>query len=273
MAVSFTKYSINYLKDMKQFSLPILQNTPLCQGFYQLSFAWDESAGIPMPGQFLTVRVSSSSVPLLRRPFAISAYDPLNKHASFIYQKRGAATEILAGKATGELADVIAPLGSAFTLPPPNTRAIVVAGGVGLGPILFLSTFLRQQGIDTTFVFGCRSSAFVPRLDAFEAQEPVICTDDGSVGVKGTVIEYLRTLPHQRFANARLYCCGPEPMLRACHEFSGERAMGCEVSVEQVMACGVGACMGCVVKVNYGNGYARACKEGPVFNSEVIRWS
>lgn len=253
---------------MRQFSSEIIQNRKISRDFFELSFTWARPAGEPLPGQFLTIRVSDSSTPLLRRPFAIS--NITGEDASIIYQKRGVSTEILSGKQPGDTIDVIAPLGKPFSLPPKGDRALLVAGGIGLGPILFLSSVLRKRGYESKFIFGCRTKTLIPECESFDLEKPQICTDDGSAGFNGNVREYLESIKKKIASGTIIYCCGPGPMLRSCGEFASNEGLRCQVSVEQIMACGVGACMGCAVKVKGGSGYLRACKDGPVFNSTEI---
>jgi dihydroorotate dehydrogenase electron transfer subunit len=138
-----------------------------------------------------------------------------------------------------------------------------------LGPILFLVNYLKARSIPVTFVFGCRTSSFVPDSDAFRAALPHICTDDGSTGFKGNSISYIEQNV-KIDGKTVLYGCGPHLMLKSLSSLAEGIQAQAWVSVEQVMACGVGACMGCAVKTV--SGYARACKEGPVFNAKDIVW-
>lgn len=257
---------------MNQISASIRSNTPIAQSFHEATFTWPTQSPPPLPGQFVSIRISDATAPLLRRPFAFSNVDPKAGTASIIYQTRGAATELLAGKGAGESLDVIGPLGKPFPQPEEKGICVLVAGGIGLGPMLFLAKHLRERRREVLFVYGCASEALVPRSESFRRANAVVCTDDGSVGFHGTNVAYLRTLPETRFAGATMYACGPTPMMKACHELAGERGVPCYVSMEQVMACGVGACMGCVVKTTSGSGFARVCKEGPVFDSREIVW-
>ncbi len=223
------------------------------------------------PGQFLTVRISPSVVPLLRRPFAISRLTTEKNDISFIYQIRGAGTELLSTFGCGSEVDVIGPLGTPFPLPLPGQHSVLVAGGIGLGPVLFLADTLQLSGLDHSFVFGCRSAAFLPEA-LFADRSVTVCTDDGSSGFAGNVVEYLESVAGELPADTRIYCCGPEPMLKGCHRFAMDHGFTCFVSVEQVMACGVGACMGCAVRLADGVSFARACREGPVFDSKELAW-
>jgi dihydroorotate dehydrogenase electron transfer subunit len=224
-----------------------------------------------LPGQFLTVRISPSVVPLLRRPFAISRLNAEKDGLSFIYQIRGAGTELLSTFGHDSEVDIIGPLGTPFPLPAQGQHSMLVAGGIGLGPVLFLADTLQQSGYDHSFVFGCRSAAFLPGA-LFTDRSVAVCTDDGSSGFAGNVVEYLDSIAGELPADTRIYCCGPEPMLKGCHRFAMAHGLSCYVSVEQIMACGVGACMGCAVRLADGVSYARACREGPVFDSKELAW-
>ena len=256
---------------MQQFDSIIKNNQKIADSFLTMEISW-ESKDIPSPGQFLTLRVSEDTSPLLRRPFAFSGFNPVKMTCSLIYQKRGRGTELLAGKQSGDLINIIGPLGKPFPLPQGKGQILLVAGGIGIGPILFLASQLHQLKYHFSFIFGCRNHSFVPDSQQFRDLNPIICTDDGSEGFKGTTGDYLKSIENDILPGSTIYSCGPHPMLRACHELAQRRSGTCWVSVEQIMACGVGACMGCVVKTKGEPGYARACKEGPVFSSYDLLW-
>ena len=258
---------------MKHYSARIVSNSLCCENMYEMQFTADGVEIAPLPGQFCTIRVSQATSPLLRRPFAISDFDVTTMITSMVYKKCGPATEILAGKNPGDPLDVIAPLGNSFTGFKQGENTILVAGGTGFGPILFWNKYLCCRGEKPVMVLGCRSKDQLPALSGATSPKAQLCTDDGSAGFKGTVVEYLRTLKTGVLNKAALYCCGPLPMLKACHEFSLEKGVDCYVSLEQVMACGVGACMGCAVKIKGENPYARVCTEGPIFNSRTVLWT
>lgn len=252
---------------MKQFRGKILGNRPLSADYFELEFMWDRHAGRPLPGQFFTLRISDNTVPLLRRPFAFSAFNAKSSCASMIYQKRGRGTAILAGRRKGEVLDIIGPLGRPFPMPAGKRKVFLVAGGIGLGPILFLASRLRKVQV----IAGFRTKSLVPAPSVYAGTRPVICTDDGSKGFRGTATDYLKSIERAFAGNAVIYACGPLPLLKACHELAQGNGCECHVAVEQVMACGVGACMGCAVKTVDGE-YKRACTEGPVFNSRELQW-
>jgi dihydroorotate dehydrogenase electron transfer subunit len=256
---------------MKQYSAEVITNRKLCSSLYQVDFILDGCKELPFPGQFFSVRITDSLVPLLRRPFAFSAFDPSRCQASCVYQVRGIGTRLLSSVSASAILDIIAPLGVPFPLPGDNQKPVLVAGGIGLGPLLFLADAITEKGLEFDLIFGCRSVEYFPE-SLFGGMKVVLCTDDGSAGFHGSVIDYLSAMGLPEHNNRVLYCCGPHPMLKACNGFSLRHRLDCYVSVEQVMACGVGACMGCAVKVRRPEQFVRACKEGPVFNSRDIVW-
>ncbi len=252
----------------------ILTFQKLSKNFYLLKFKWSSENDTPLPGQFFTIRVSDTTVPLLRRPFAFSNFDITGNTASFIFEKKGVGTEMLAAMGVNEELDIIGPLGNTFFQPQDDRPIILVAGGIGLGPMLFLAETLQRGNKVFNFVFGAKSKTLIPNQNIFKNINPVICTDDGSDGFSGTTIDYLKSINDDGILNSgHLMACGPLPMLKACHEFALENSTSCQVSLEQTMACGVGACMGCVVKIKQEPGFARVCKEGTVFNSKDILWT
>jgi dihydroorotate dehydrogenase electron transfer subunit len=261
---------------MKHFSAEILSNAPVSDCFHELTFAWDAAA--PTPGQFCTVRVSPYSAPLLRRPFAFSGYDASQKTASIIYKKRGPATRILSGLAAGGKCDIIGPLGTGFSAMPgfPFPSVLCIAGGTGIGPMLFMAESVACAGGVARLILGCRTAGNVPALGLLGKLGAVITTDDATKGYGGTPADYLAKLTKDRFRGFTVCACGPMPLLLACHNWAQAEGLACFAAIEQIMACGVGACMGCAIRVKTASGstgFARACTEGPVFDSERIVWT
>jgi dihydroorotate dehydrogenase electron transfer subunit len=254
---------------VKQFQAEILENRPVAEAWRELVLSWDEGAGAPEPGQFLTLRVSPYSDPLLRRPLAFSDYDPVKKTASAIYQIRGGATRLLAELSPGSRIDTLAPLGKGFPAPSPGERPLLAGGGIGLGPLLFLGKTLAASGRSPLLAFGLRSSSLLPSIALPEGT--ILCTDDGSSGFKGTPVDWLSGHASEKAGEARLYGCGPTPMLAALASLAGRRLWRASLSAEQWMACGVGACMGCALP-RPGGGFLRACSDGPVFEAASIDW-
>lgn len=260
---------------MKNFKSKILHQKSIAQGYMEMTFNWPEDCETPRPGQFLTLKIQEQPIPLLRRPFALSAFDDVRKTASIIYQIRGTGTEMLAARTGGDPLDVLSPLGNSFTFPEKEATPLLVAGGIGLGPILYFARELDKTGHSPVLIFGCRNKSLIPDLPPLKNGRIQFCTDDGSEGFQGTSVDYLNSLPSQEMENAMLYSCGPTGMLKACHNFALAREIPCETAMEEMMACGVGACMGCVVELaeNQKKKYARVCKDGPVFQSRIIKWT
>jgi dihydroorotate dehydrogenase electron transfer subunit len=269
---------------VQQFDARILENRPVAESWRELVLSWEAEA--PEPGQFLTLRASSFSDPLLRRPFAFAGHEGAEPRTSadskgagatvsVVYQVRGGATRLLSELAPGSSVDALGPLGRGFPLPAEGETPIVAGGGIGLGPLLFLDAALRAAGRRPLAALGFRSAAMVPGLEL--PAGAAVCTDDGSAGFHGTPVDWIsRNVPSVQGdapgACVRLYGCGPLPMLAALAELAAARGWGASLSAEQWMACGVGACMGCALPRADGSGYLRACADGPVFDSREIDW-
>ena len=265
---------------MPLFDGRVLANTEIASDYYQMDFSWPTDVRAPSPGQFLTVRVSRTAVPLLRRPFGISGFIPAESHpadppeaiASMIYWRRGPATALLAGLEPGDTLGVMGPLGVGFPAPEPFSVPILIAGGVGVGPILFLANTLAAAGYAPLLLLGARTASSMPRVNAHHHVQVRRSTDDGSLGFRGTAIDLLEQTIGVVSGRLEIFCCGPEAMLRAAHECAVRHGLPAWVAMEQTMGCGVGACMACAVRVNRPERYARVCTEGPVFRSTEIVW-
>lgn len=254
----------------------VIHNRPAARGYLSLRFSWPETSPVPKPGQFLTIRVSDSPVPLLRRPFAFS--DTGDGWAEILYEKRGTATTLLGGLQQGDSLDLLGPLGNSFSPPREHRRPVLIGGGIGMGPVLYWSRILAAQGYRPLLIIGARDKGLIPDLDLPRGIDFLPATDDGSLGFHGTVVDclvnYIENHPEAEHGNLELYSCGPNPMMRALHSWSRGQLPPAPlwVSMEQTMGCAVGACMGCVVKVHGEKPFARVCMEGPVFDSSLIDW-
>ncbi len=225
------------------------------------------------PGQFVMLRVSGTRDPLLARPFGIAAAS--KGTIELYYRVVGRGTAMLAAVESGQCLAVQGPLGNGFSLPQKGVTPVLVAGGSGFPPLLALASRLRApaQVFLGSRDCDCLPPAGVMKIFKQHAERVFIATDDGSHGAKGLVTE-----PLERFlASSKevrkivVYACGPRGMLAAVSKVAASRGVVCYVSLEERMACGLGACMGCSVPVA-GGGYRRACKEGPVFDSRDIDW-
>ncbi len=271
----------------------IIANRNVSPGYYRMRMHCPGAAARSKPGQFVMVRAGSSIDPLLRRPFAVhrvcgkSGAAPAAGSPSCIeilYRIAGKGTLLLSRMKTGEEIDLLGPLGSGFSQPPGIETAVLVAGGIGVAPLLPLAQFLgrRKRAVSRTVIIGGATRGDILCRGDFKetGARVVVSTEDGSAGVRGLATDLLEqaldALAPQAAAHLALYACGPLPLLQRVAAMAREHAVSCQVSLESTMACGVGACLGCSVPVRSGRGraasYQRVCKEGPVFDSAVIDW-
>jgi len=231
-----------------------------------------EVAQIVKPGQFVMVSAGKGKDPLLRRPFSISqVYN--NRYFQLLFKVVGQGTSLLAHCREGEYLSVLGPLGSGFQIDCTGINCLV-GGGMGIAPILFLGKWMARKCPENPplVVIGARTEAELAPLvkDFAEIGLSVhAATDDGSLGHHGFVTDVLKNLNLD--TGSKAYVCGPYPMMCAVHLFCKEKGFSCQVSMETSMACGMGACLGCIVPVEKG-GYAHACFDGPVFDAEELLW-
>lgn len=254
----------------------ILENVTAAPGYNRMRLLAPELAGAFRPGQFFQLRLGGAeSGFFLRRPFAPSKYH--DDGFSFYYAIVGAGTERLALMEPREEVDVLAPLGNAFTLTEPGEKAVLFGGGYGAPSLATLAAELYRRGADVTTLLGAKTvDALLNREGFSEFGKLVVATDDGSFGVHGTVIDAFRQeFAGDRLERTRFYGCGPVGMLRAVWETAKELGIRCEVSLEERMACGFGACMGCAAPVltEGGSVFRRVCHEGPVFEAGTLAWN
>lgn len=222
------------------------------------------------PGQFYMIEISKGLDPLLKRAFSLFRKGP--GQLEILYRIRGKGTTALRSMGAGTVLDVLGPLGTFYPLPEPGQVPVIVAGGIGIASVFSLAEEMKGRAI---VLYGGRSSSelLVHEEIAALSREIVICTDDGSQGRKGTVTAGLDVFFEDRreiVKSSVIYACGPAAMLREVAKIAGTRRIRAYVSMEEHMACGVGACLGCVVKTRYG--YQRVCKDGPVFDAREIDW-
>ena len=267
-----------YTPPMRRFDALVLENREISRDYRRIVLEWPGEVGTPRPGAFLTVGVSGTTDPLLRRPFAFSGFDPLDGWASFIFQIRGPATRLLAERRPGTVLDVLGPLGNGFPDPAAGALPILAGGGIGLGPMLFTARDFQSRAAEggwkaPVLVLGFRTAPQIPDIELPEGT--AVCTDDGSSGFHGSAVQGVELAEagsrYGTEAPPIYYACGPAPMLAALNRLAASRSAPYWAAVEQWMACGVGACMGCAVRLKDGS-FARACVEGPVFEGSRIDW-
>ncbi len=236
-----------------------------------------------LPGQFVMVRMKSCDQPFLSRPFSIySVYSHgKNTFLEILYKVVGKGTEAFSRLREGDILNILGPLGKGFDIPSECDKIVLIAGGVGIAPLSFLAERCERDinGAEIVCYIGAGSLEALVSLDRIEGICSVvkISTDDGSWGHAGSVTELFRRDMELYMDNdSRIYSCGPNPMLRSLNKLLKGRPVACQVSLEERMACGIGACLGCVVKIksgDVGGGLVRVCKEGPVFDISSVDYS
>ena len=235
---------------------------------WAISIHAPEVASIVKPGQFINIKISEYNTPLLRRPFSVQRID--GDEIAIIFSVFGLGTLLLSQKKPGENLDIIGPLGNAFNIDGSFETAVLVAGGIGVAPLPFLTSSLRQSTRKIITFLGARTST---QIISQYLENVSIATDDGSMGYHGTVVDLLRLhLSVQKYQNTKIFACGPTPMLRSISDLILEIDVPCEASFESAMACGFGICQGCPVELtDQKKKYALVCKDGPVFDIRSIR--
>ena len=254
---------------MYQIKAKILCNKRIISGHYKMRLHAPGIAQEAKPGQFVHIRTENGYNPLLRRPFGIHGCQ--DEEIEILYKVVGRGTQALAGKKIGNGIDILGPLGQGFKIDPDSGRIVLVAGGMGIAPLCFLAE--KLSGEDILVLVGAESAGKVLCLERFEMLNAKIqiATEDGSKGFKGMLGELFSHFLKKNSQLDLVYACGPMPMLRRIAQLSLKYKIPCQVSLEQKMACGMGACLGCTIEGK--NSYLRACSDGPVFQAQQILWN
>ena len=251
--------------------MTVTENTPLGSLYGLLKLVPANGSELPdmKPGQFVQVEVADSKTTYLRRPISINFVDRSSNSLWLLVRKAGEGTRHLAAAEVGKTINVILPLGRGFGIDDvAGKKVLLVGGGVGVAPLLYLGAKLREQGVMPDFLLGARSAKDLLQLDDFAKTGNVFTsTEDGSHGEKGLVTT------NSVFDRAydKIFCCGPMPMMKAVAAVARQKGIDCEVSLENKMACGIGACLCCVEKKNDGHNVC-VCTDGPVFNINELPW-
>lgn len=243
----------------------ITRQQEIAPGIYDMELSFPKGARTAKPGQFLAM-YCNDGIKLLPRPISICGIDKGKGILRVVYRIAGEGTREFSQMREGESLEVMGPLGNGFTMK--EEEAIIIGGGIGIPPMLELS---RQLSAPKTIVLGYRDNTFLK--EEFESCGDVrVATEDGREGVKGTVIDAIR---EYGIKGKVIYACGPMPMLKAVAEYAQENGMEAQISLEERMACGIGACLGCICRsktkdhhTNVNN--KRICKDGPVFDAKEV---
>jgi dihydroorotate dehydrogenase electron transfer subunit len=259
---------------LKILKCQLIEKTWLTPTIVRQRFRSRELTQFTLPGQFVNIKVSDNFVPLLRRPFSLHRVDRGQGWVEILFQVIGTGTKLLTDFEVGNELNILGPLGNHFIIPNDCAHAILIAGGLGIAPLLFLAQELTRQNIPATLFFGNKSREFFCCLNDFEKLNIsyFLATDDGSLDFKGTVTDlFLAKQAMVNKSHSIIYTCGPNPMLQKIKGIANQLILSCQVSLETMMACGFGACLSCVVNsTDLSNPYKYVCKDGPVFNASEI---
>lgn len=261
----FVKEQINMKYTQGKYLL--VRKAVLAKQIYDFTILCPDIAQAAEVGQFIHILPQGHS---LRRPISICEIDKEKGTLRIVFQIKGEGTELIADTPQGGNLDVVGPLGHGFTVAEKSDKVVLVGGGIGVPPILPLA---QHYGKNAVVILGFRSADAVILKNDFEktGAEVIVCTDDGTFGVKGLVTEPLKDAVK---GAAAVMSCGPVPMLKAIAQVSEEAGVPCQVSLEERMGCGVGACLVCACKVkkNGEERFGHVCKDGPVFDSREVMW-
>lgn len=260
----------------KQVYAQIIDNHEIAKEIYNMKFKAPSISKAALPGQFVHIRCNNNYKPLLRRPFSISQVQ--DNYVSIIYEVIGTGTKALSELEKGEKLDILGPLGSSFAFPKEEKKIFVIGGGVGVVPLSFLIDFIVEKKVqmldNINLILGVRNSKKLILEKKFNNQKLVdlyLVTEDGSKGKKGSAIDMFKKLYFSNRSNEIIvYGGGPDGMLRELSRICSTNGIPGEITYENVMACGVGACLGCVIKT--ASGLKKVCKDGPVFGINEIKW-
>ena len=243
----------------------VLKNEKIAEGIYDMWLEAKDMASFAKPGQLVSLYCNDGSR-LLPRPISICETDQSTESLRLLYRVVGKGTEEFSKLRPGDMIDCMGPLGNGFTFE--GTRALIIGGGIGIPPLLELA---KRLSCEKTIVLGFRDETFLVK-DFEKYGSTYVATENGNLGTKGNVLDAIRK---HRLTGDIIYACGPAPMLRGIKEFAMESKIKAQLSLEERMACGIGACLACVCKsvktdphTNVNN--KRICKEGPVFYAEEV---
>jgi dihydroorotate dehydrogenase electron transfer subunit len=252
----------------------VIDNKEVAKEHYKLTFSSNYITSHAEPGQFVQIRCANSTDPLLRRPFSIHKINKESKEIEIIYRVIGKGTKIISNLQIGTYVDVLGPLGSGFKVSEKKQVAVFVGGGCGIAPLFAAAEEAKKHVKAVYAVIGVNHRDGVLCESDFKAlgAETIVTTDDGSYGRKGVASDILLELLSSKLReqDSIIFACGPKPMLKAVTEIASQFKIDCQLSLDEWMACGIGACKGCAAETT--SGYKMVCKDGPVFDSKEIKW-
>lgn len=259
-----------------QHSFTVISNESIARDLWRMRIASDVAQTI-RPGQFMNLSVPGDGSHILRIPLSFKRANADDGTVELIYAVVGEGTRRLSHMRAGESSTLTGPCGKGWRLPSADGRALLVAGGVGLPPVMAVAQLLKDAGVSFDAIVGARTVDMLCQDDIDELAQlagadgqVVVCTDDGSAGKAGFTTEHMASLVAEHHYG-EVYSCGPTVMMAGVARIAHEHALRCQVSLERMMGCGFGACSCCNVALVQG-GYALCCQDGPVFDAEEVAW-
>jgi len=270
------------VSDIYNIKVKILSRKEVVPNIYLMSLKAPEIAQDALSGQFIHIKCSKNNYPLLRRPLSIHRIDKEKGEIFILFQIMGEGTKLLADRTIGDDLDIIGPIGNGFNIYPESRKIIIVGGGIGIAPLLALCEESIRQGKEVRVLIGALKKELVIGEESFKilGAKVDVATDDGSYQYKGLVTDLLERIIKEGWLTDQIFACGLKPMLKKISEIALQANINYQVSMEERMACGIGACLGCVCKIKTKDKreykvkyeYKRVCIDGPVFGGSEVVW-
>jgi dihydroorotate dehydrogenase electron transfer subunit len=249
-------------------NLSVLENKILSEKYFILTLKSPTPLPEILPGQFVQAEIKEAKNTFLRRPLSVHDVDYKNNTLKLLVQVLGEGTKKLSQIKKGENLNLVYPLGNSFSIDE-KEKVLLVGGGCGIAPLLYLARNMKEKGMKVTILIGGASRSDILEADEYRKYGDVLITTmDASIGTQGVVTQH-PVFKDAAFDFTKIYCCGPEPMMKALARIAREKGIDCEVSLENMMACGIGACLCCVVDTLDGN--KCSCTDGPVYEFKYLK--
>jgi len=260
----------------------ILSRKEVAPNIYLMKLKAPEIVQDTLPGQFIYIKCSKDNYPLLRRPLSIHRIDKEKEEIYILFQVAGEGTKLLSQRVVGDDLDIMGPIGNGFNIYPESKKIIIVGGGIGVAPLLALCEESIRQGKEVRVLIGALKKELVLGEESFKilGAKVDVATNDGSYKYKGLVTDLLEKIIKEGWLPDQIFACGPKLKLKKIVKISLNAHINCQVSLEERMACGIGACLGCVCKIKTKDKkgdkvkyeYKRVCVDGPIFEGSEVVW-
>ena len=281
----FIIYKINDRRKVSfiyNIKVQILSKEEVAPNIFLIKLSAPSVAQDALPGQFIHIKCSKDNYPLLRRPISIHRIDKEKGEFYILFQVKGTGTNLLTQRAVGDDLDIMGPIGNGFTIYPESKKIIIVGGGIGIAPLLALAEKSLAEGKELRVLVGASKKEMVISEESIKnlGAKVEVATDDGSYMYKGLVTDLLEKTIKEGWLADQVFACGPKPMLRKVADITSRANIYCQVSLEERMGCGIGACMTCVCKIKIKEKqtdredyqYKRVCIDGPIFDASEVIW-